>query len=114
MAATPQRQLYIGGAWVVPARGQYLDTVNPATEQPFGRIPAATAEDVEAAVMAATAAHKSGHWSKTTGAYRAQLLRAIAQKVRAVLLWATCSSGRTTMHHLDEDCSGWRSSRLVP
>lgn len=77
----PARQLYIGGAWVVPAKGQYLESVNPATELVFGRIPAATAEDVEAAVAAATAAHKSGIWSRTTGAYRAGFLRAIAAKV---------------------------------
>lgn len=59
-----------------------MDVINPASEKAFATIPAATAEDVDAAVAAATAAFKSGHWSRTTGAYRAKFLRAIAQKVR--------------------------------
>ncbi|EFJ51737.1 hypothetical protein VOLCADRAFT_73155 [Volvox carteri f. nagariensis] len=78
----PARQLYIGGFWVAPIKGQYMDVINPATEQSFAKIPAATSEDVDAAVAAATAAFKSGHWSRTTGAYRAKFLRAIAQKLR--------------------------------
>ncbi|PNH05780.1 Betaine aldehyde dehydrogenase, chloroplastic [Tetrabaena socialis] len=82
----PQRQLYIGGAFVPPVKGQYMDVLNPANEQVFTRIPAGTAEDVDAAVKAATAAFKSGHWSKATGAYRAKFLRAIAQKVRDLKL----------------------------
>ncbi|GFR51349.1 hypothetical protein Agub_g13772, partial [Astrephomene gubernaculifera] len=78
----PPRQLFIGGAWVPPIKGQYMDVINPATEKPFTKIPAGTSEDVDAAVAAATAAFKSGHWSRTTGEYRAKFLRAIAQKIR--------------------------------
>lgn len=78
----PSRQLYIGGAWVAPTRHQYLDVVCPATEAVVGKIPAATIEDVESAVAAAAAAYKSGHWSKTSGAYRAKYLKAIAEKVK--------------------------------
>ncbi|KAG2484694.1 hypothetical protein HYH03_016523 [Edaphochlamys debaryana] len=81
-APVPPRQLYIGGAWVAPVKGQYMPVINPATEQQFTQIPAATAEDVDAAVAAATAAFRSGHWSRTTGEYRAKFMRAIAQKVR--------------------------------
>lgn len=63
-----------------------MDVINPASEKAFATIPAATAEDVDAAVAAATAAFKSGHWSRTTGAYRAKFLRAIAQKVHTCLV----------------------------
>lgn len=63
-----------------------MDVINPATEKAFATIPAATAEDVDAAVAAATAAFKSGHWSRTTGAYRAKFLRAIAQKVLTCMI----------------------------
>ena len=76
----PQRQLFIGGKWVAPAKGGSLPVVCPATEQVVGSIPAATAEDVDAAVSAAASAAQSGHWTQTTGAYRAGFLRAIAQK----------------------------------
>uniref|UniRef100_A0A383V7C2 Aldehyde dehydrogenase domain-containing protein n=1 Tax=Tetradesmus obliquus TaxID=3088 RepID=A0A383V7C2_TETOB len=78
----PARELFINGRWVAPVRGKYLDVVCPATEAVIGRIPAGTREDVQAAVAAAVAAHKSGVWAKTTGAQRAVVLRAIAQKVR--------------------------------
>ncbi|KAG2432315.1 hypothetical protein HYH02_013035 [Chlamydomonas schloesseri] len=78
----PARLLYIGGEWVAPVKGGSLPVINPATEKEFARIPNATSEDVDAAVAAATAAFKSGHWSKTTGAYRAKYLRAIATKLR--------------------------------
>lgn len=49
-----------------------------------GDIPAATAEDVDAAVEAARRAlSRNGgkDWSSATGAYRAKFLRAIAAKV---------------------------------
>ncbi|KAL6761955.1 Aldehyde/histidinol dehydrogenase [Haematococcus lacustris] len=78
----PARELFINGAWVPPVHGKYLDIVNPATETVIGKIPAATQEDVDTAVAAATAAARSGEWTKTTGAYRAGFLRAIAAKMR--------------------------------
>jgi hypothetical protein len=31
----PQRELFINGKWVKPARGKYLDVVSPATEGGF-------------------------------------------------------------------------------
>jgi betaine-aldehyde dehydrogenase len=56
--------------------------VCPATEEVIGTIPAATAEDVEAAVAAADAAVRAKHWTTSSGAYRAKYLRAIAEKAR--------------------------------
>eukprot|EP00798_Chlamydomonas_sp_ICE-L_P018059 gene18059-24482_t len=82
MVEIPRRELYIGGQWVAPVNGQRLDIINPATEAVVGSIPAASAEDVNKAVEVATAAAKSGTWTKSTGAYRAGFLRKIAQKVR--------------------------------
>eukprot|EP00877_Chromochloris_zofingiensis_P013539 jgi/Chrzof1/8439/Cz03g10210.t1 len=78
----PKRGLFINGAWVPPEHGNYLDVINPATAKVIGRIPAATADDVDAAVAAATAAYKTGPWGRTTGQQRATVMRAIAQKVR--------------------------------
>jgi acyl-CoA reductase-like NAD-dependent aldehyde dehydrogenase len=83
MAVIPARELFIDGTWVAPSTGRYLDVVNPATEEVIGRIAAGAAPDVNAAVAAATAAHKRGSWGKLTGKQRAETLRAIAQKVGA-------------------------------
>lgn len=76
----PHRELFINGAWVAPAKGGRYPIINPATEEQIGTIPAATAEDVEAAVQAAVNAQKT--WGKTTGKQRGVYLRAIAEKVR--------------------------------
>jgi len=51
---------YIGGKWVSPASGRYLENRNPAvTSDLIGRFPASTGEDVEMAVEAASAAPRS-------------------------------------------------------
>lgn len=85
-----ERGLFVGGQWVQPMRGGRYPVTNPATEQVIGSIPAATAEDVDLAVKAA--AQRQPEWKKTTGAQRARLLRAIADKVRAgtALAGAAC------------------------
>jgi betaine-aldehyde dehydrogenase len=77
----PARELFINGGWVAPVSGCYLEVTNPATEAVIGRIPAGTAEDVEAAVAAAVTAHTQGSWARSTGKKRAVVLRAIAEKV---------------------------------
>ncbi len=83
MATTTEPQLrvhdrlYIGGEWVAPAdpRGT-IAVINPATEQPIGRIPEGTPEDVGRAVAAARTAFES--WSQTPVAERAGWLERIA------------------------------------
>ena len=77
-----QTQLYINGAWVEPAKGGTLPVIDPATEQVFHHIPAATAEDAEAAVQAARAAFDHGPWPRLSGKERAVYLRAMAQGIR--------------------------------
>ena len=78
----PERQLYIDGAWVKPVKGLKYDVHSPATGDKISTIPSATAEDVDKAVLAASRAFKSGVWSKRSGAHRAKILRAAADKVR--------------------------------
>ncbi|KAL4425584.1 hypothetical protein ABPG75_009600 [Micractinium tetrahymenae] len=82
MERVPERDLFIGGAFVPPVRGGRLPVICPFTEQPIGSIPAATAEDVDAAVEAAAAAVAARQWTTSTGAHRARFLRAIADKVK--------------------------------
>ncbi|WP_199837440.1 aldehyde dehydrogenase family protein, partial [Streptomyces caniscabiei] len=45
--------MYIGGTWRPAAGTDTIEVVNPADEQVIGRVPAGTAEDVDAAVRAA-------------------------------------------------------------
>jgi betaine-aldehyde dehydrogenase len=74
-------ELWIDGAWVSPASGGSLAVISPSTEAEVGRIGAATAPDVDLAVAAARRAFAG--WSRTSGADRATVLRAIAAGVLA-------------------------------
>ena len=77
-----QTKLFIDGAWVAPFGGGSLPVTDPATEEVFHHIPAATAPDAAAAVAAARAAFDLGPWPRLSGAARAAYLRAIAQGIR--------------------------------
>jgi betaine-aldehyde dehydrogenase len=72
---------YIGGTWVPARSGPLLEVVNAATEEVIARVPAATAEEVGAAVGAARAAADS--WAATAPAERARFLERIAQALAA-------------------------------
>src|SRR5215510_6767183 len=64
---------YIGGKWVAPASGEYLENRNPAdTRELIGRFPASNSEDVGQAVAAAKEAYPA--WRKTPAPRRAELL----------------------------------------
>jgi len=66
---------YIDGAWVPPATPATRDVINPATEQPIGRISMGSAKDVDRAVMAARRAFET--YSRTTREERVALLESI-------------------------------------
>lgn len=67
-----QLNFYIDGKWVAPAKPRTHDVINPANEEPVGRISLGSAEDVNKAVAAAKRAFES--YSRTTLAERAALL----------------------------------------
>jgi aldehyde dehydrogenase (NAD+) len=69
------RKFFIDGAWVRPAGRSELDVINPATEQPVGKILLGTAEDVDAAVKAARNAFET--FSLTSREERIALLERI-------------------------------------
>ncbi|MFE2042771.1 aldehyde dehydrogenase family protein [Streptomyces sp. NPDC059477] len=76
-----QNGMYIDGAWRPAAGTGYIDVVNPVDEQVIGRVPAGTAEDVDAAVRAARAALPS--WAATPPAERAARLAALRDALTA-------------------------------
>jgi aldehyde dehydrogenase (NAD+) len=67
-----QLNFYIDGKWVAPAKARAHDVINPANEEPVGRISLGSAEDVNKAVAAARRAFET--YSRTTLAERAALL----------------------------------------
>jgi len=69
-----ERDLFIGNQWRPSSTGQTIALVNPATEQPFGRAAAASADDVDAAVQAARTAFDTGPWPRLSLQERAAAL----------------------------------------
>ncbi len=67
-----QLNFYIDGQWVAPAAARAHDVINPATEEPVGRISLGGAADVNKAVAAAKRAFET--YSRTSLAERAALL----------------------------------------
>lgn len=61
---------YIDGEWVEASSGEYKDVVNPATMKAMGKVPLSSAEDVKAAVDAASEAFP--RWRRTTPLTRAR------------------------------------------
>jgi betaine-aldehyde dehydrogenase len=72
---------FIGGKWVAASGTNSIEVINPATEQPIGRVPSGTAEDVDAAARAARAAFEG--WSTTPVADRAAILMEIHEGLAA-------------------------------
>ena len=50
------RPMYIGGEFTASDSGEWMDSVNPATGEVHGRVPAGTVSDVDRAVQAAAEA----------------------------------------------------------
>ena len=70
-------QFYIDGQWVDPQGTETLDVINPATEQPAGKIALGNQADVDAAVAAAKRAFES--YSQTSKEERMALLTKIIE-----------------------------------
>ncbi|WP_200303651.1 aldehyde dehydrogenase family protein [Streptomyces adelaidensis] len=73
--------MYIGGSWRPAAGTDTIEVVNPADEQVIDRVPAGTAEDVDAAVRAARAALPG--WAATPPAERGALIGALRDALAA-------------------------------
>lgn len=78
---TQADRMLIGGELVHANDGAFDESINPATEEVIGRVPRATASDVDAAVRAADAAWPA--WAELTPAARGRVLRDFGQALRA-------------------------------
>lgn len=75
------RLMLIGGEFVPASDGQWVESVNPATEQVHGRVPLGSREDVDRAVRAAEAAQPG--WAERSMWERRDVLRRLAAAIRA-------------------------------
>ena len=71
---------FIGGNFVTPQKGNYLNNTNPATGEVYSQIPNSTLEDVDLAVAAAEKAFPT--WSKTSAEERFRVMNRIAELIK--------------------------------
>ena len=70
---------YIGGEWVAPRSGRYMENISPVTGKVVCEVPRSDAGDVE---LALDAAHKArAAWGKTSAAERSNVLLRIADRI---------------------------------
>nr|MBO2506745.1 aldehyde dehydrogenase [Bacilli bacterium] len=100
-----QYENFIGGKWVPPVKGQYLDVISPVTGKVFTRVPRSSAEDVELALDAAHEARDA--WGKTPVAERANILNKIADRIEEnlemIAVAETWDNGKAVRETLNAD-----------
>lgn len=76
----PRFQIFIDGTWRDPASGQWMESVNPATEEPWCEIPNCQEDDVNAAVEAA---HRALHgpWASVPPVERGKIVMQLAEAI---------------------------------
>ena len=73
-------QMYINGQFCESSNGQWINVLNPSTEEIISRQPEGTIEDVNRALDAARAAQKA--WAKTPAIERTGYLLKIAEGIK--------------------------------
>jgi aldehyde dehydrogenase (NAD+) len=76
-------QMYVGGKWEDPASGEWFETMNPYTAEPWALIPRGNAEDAARAVQAAHHAMNVGPWPRMTATQRGALMRKLGDLIAA-------------------------------
>ncbi|MCL5425986.1 aldehyde dehydrogenase family protein [Halomonas sp. NPDC076908] len=74
-------RMLIGGELVESVTGEWSTSINPATEEPIGRVPAGSSEDVDRAVQAAEKAWPA--WAALTPMERAAAMNRFADAIAA-------------------------------
>ncbi len=87
---------FIGGQWVAPKNGRYMQNISPVTGQVVCEVARSDAADIEAALDAAHAARRK--WAATSITERSNILLKIAdrieQNLEAVALAETWDNGK--------------------
>ncbi len=77
--------LWIDGRWAESNNGARMTILDPATEEPIGKVVDADAIDVDRAVRAADAAFRDGRWSRLLPKERSLALWRLAEALDAAL-----------------------------
>lgn len=89
--------LYIGGNWVKPEDGGFIESIDPSTGRPWAIVAYGGAKDIDRAVAAARQAFE-GPWGRMPGHERAALLRRFAdlyrERAQELAILETRDSGR--------------------
>lgn len=95
----------IGGAWVKPAGGEYVETIDPSSGDSLAEVAVANPADVDAAVSAARKALPA--WQALSGHERARYLYALARQVqkhsRRLAVLETMDNGKPIRESRDLD-----------
>jgi aldehyde dehydrogenase (NAD+) len=78
-----KHRMLIGGAWVDAASGEWFESINPFTAQPWALIPRGGKADVDRAVGAAKKAFYGNDWRGLKASARGALLRRLADLMTA-------------------------------
>jgi len=76
-AALAEYRMLIGGSWEPAASARWFESQNPATGEPWARIPDGDADDVRRAIGAARTAFE-GEWAAVTASDRGRLMLDLA------------------------------------
>ena len=75
----PRYGNFIGGEWVEPRSGRYMENISPVTGKVVCEVPRSDAKDIEAAL---DAAHKvRATWGRTSATERSNILLKIADRI---------------------------------
>ena len=74
-------QLFINGTWANPICNSWFETINPFTGKAWAEIPHSSAEDANAAVVAAHDALTKGAWADMTATQRGLLLHRLGDLI---------------------------------
>lgn len=101
-----KNSLYINGEWVEPRKGNYFDTINPATGETLAQVAIADKDDVNLAVKAARAAYENA-WSslsgKERGKYLFRIARILQERSREFAVLETLDGGKPIKESRDVD-----------
>lgn len=75
-----EHRLWIDNQWTPASGDEWMEVVDPATEETVGRVPSGTSGDIDKAIAAAKRA--SGDWKRLSADTRVDLLHRVAGRMR--------------------------------
>ncbi len=72
---------YINGRWEKPSSEQWIDVVNPFSQENWSQVARGSKQDVDRAVAAARDAFLDGQWPAMTATQRGALLRSLGDRI---------------------------------